>query len=188
MKFFLIIGPPAVGKMTVGKELAKLTACKLFHNHMAIELVLPFFDFGTPAFERLAGGFRKQIMVEVAKSDLEGLIFTYVWAFDQEKDQEYVNRFTSIYEEVGADIYYIELEADLEQRLKRNRTPDRIKEKPSKQNLELSEMRLLDNDRKYVLNSPSGFEFKHNYLRIDNTDLEAETVAKMIIEHFSISI
>lgn len=186
MKFFLITGPSAVGKMTVGKELAKITGCKLFHNHMTIELVLPFFEYGSPPFTRLAGGFRKQIMEEVAKSDLEGLIFTYVWAFDQDKDQQYVNRFTSIFEEVGADIYYVELEADLEQRLIRNRTPDRIREKPSKQDFELSEKRLLGMDEKYVLNSPEGFEFKHKYLRIDNSDLTPEDVAKLIVDHFKI--
>lgn len=44
MKFILIFGPQAVGKMTVGQELAKLTDLKIFHNHMTIDLVSPFFD------------------------------------------------------------------------------------------------------------------------------------------------
>jgi hypothetical protein len=38
-----IVGPPAVGKMTVGYEVAARTGLKLFHNHHAIELVLNFF-------------------------------------------------------------------------------------------------------------------------------------------------
>lgn len=42
MKFVLIFGPQAVGKMTVGQELAKITGLKLFHNHMTIDLVNPF--------------------------------------------------------------------------------------------------------------------------------------------------
>jgi shikimate kinase len=42
MKFVLIFGPQAVGKMTVGQELAKITGLKLFHNHMTIERVPPF--------------------------------------------------------------------------------------------------------------------------------------------------
>ncbi|MBC8077907.1 MAG: hypothetical protein H7Y32_17655, partial [Chloroflexales bacterium] len=50
MDFVLIFGPPAVGKMTVGHELARPTGLKLFHNHMTIDLVLPFFPFGTPPF------------------------------------------------------------------------------------------------------------------------------------------
>ncbi len=34
MKFVHIFGPQAVGKMTVGQELVKITDLKLFHNHM----------------------------------------------------------------------------------------------------------------------------------------------------------
>jgi len=36
MKFVIIFGPPAVGKMSVGHELANLTGLKLFHNHMTM--------------------------------------------------------------------------------------------------------------------------------------------------------
>ncbi len=42
------IGPPAVGKMTKGQELEKLSGYKLFHNHVTIEMVVPFFSYGTP--------------------------------------------------------------------------------------------------------------------------------------------
>jgi shikimate kinase len=44
MKLIIIFGPQAVGKMTVGQELGKITNLKLFHNHMTIELVSPFFS------------------------------------------------------------------------------------------------------------------------------------------------
>ncbi|MCC3359301.1 AAA family ATPase, partial [Bacillus sp. REN16] len=47
MKFVHIFGPQAVGKMTVGQELAKITELKLFHNHMTIDLVSNFFDYST---------------------------------------------------------------------------------------------------------------------------------------------
>jgi shikimate kinase len=43
MKLVILFGPPAVGKMTVGQQLANLTGFKLFHNHMTIELALNFF-------------------------------------------------------------------------------------------------------------------------------------------------
>ena len=32
MHFVCVFGPPAVGKMTVGHELVRLTGFKLFHN------------------------------------------------------------------------------------------------------------------------------------------------------------
>ena len=72
MKFITIIGPQAVGKMTVGQELEKLTGLKLFHNHMTIELVSKFFDYGSKQGKKLVHSFRMQIFEEVAKSDLEG--------------------------------------------------------------------------------------------------------------------
>lgn len=39
----IILGPHAVGKMTVGQELAKITGLRLFHNHMSIELARKLF-------------------------------------------------------------------------------------------------------------------------------------------------
>ena len=39
----IILGPHAVGKMTVGQELAKITDLRLFHNHMSIELARKLF-------------------------------------------------------------------------------------------------------------------------------------------------
>ena len=44
MKLVIIFGNLAVGKMTVGQELAKITNLKLFHNHMTIEPVIPKTD------------------------------------------------------------------------------------------------------------------------------------------------
>ena len=34
MKHLFLYGAPAVGKLTVAKELADLTGYKLFHNHL----------------------------------------------------------------------------------------------------------------------------------------------------------
>ena len=43
MKLVFLIGDAAVGKMTVGQELMKITDLRLFHNHMSIEPVLEIF-------------------------------------------------------------------------------------------------------------------------------------------------
>ena len=44
MKLVLIFGNSAVGKMTVGQELTKITKLRLFHNHLVIEPVLEVFN------------------------------------------------------------------------------------------------------------------------------------------------
>ena len=84
MKLVIIFGPQAVGKMTVWHELEKITGLKLFHNHMTIELVSKYFSYGTPTGKRLVKLFREENFEEVVNSDLEGLIFNYLWYFDQE--------------------------------------------------------------------------------------------------------
>lgn len=45
MKLVLIIGAGAVGKMTIGQELMKITNLRLFHNHMMIEPVIDIFGY-----------------------------------------------------------------------------------------------------------------------------------------------
>lgn len=77
MKFILIFGPQAVGKMTVGHEIEKITPLKLFHNHQTIELLHPYFGFG-PEMWRLSDLFRKEIFEQMSKSNSSGLMFTYV--------------------------------------------------------------------------------------------------------------
>jgi hypothetical protein len=60
-----IVGPPAVGKMTVGEAIAARTGLRVFHNHLAIEPVLRLFPYGTPPFGRLVDRFRRDLIEEV---------------------------------------------------------------------------------------------------------------------------
>ena len=186
MKFILLFGPPAVGKMSVGRELEKITGLKLFHNHMTIELVVPFFDFGTPAFSRLVLLLRREIFKEVAKSNLKGLMFTYVWAFDLESEEKYIESITRIFKKAKADIYYVELEADLPERLKRNKTAERLEHKPTKRNLKLSEAGLLKDEKKHRMNTKKNEFQRKNYININNTNLSAKKVAGMIKKKFEL--
>lgn len=186
MKLILIFGPQAVGKMTVGQELAKITDLKLFHNHMTIELVTPIFDYGTKEGQRLVTLFRREIFEAVAKSDLEGLIFTYVWAFDHSSDWEYINNVCQIFESNGGKVYFVELEADLNERIERNKSPHRLLHKPTKRNIEWSENNLKKSMEKYRLNSLEGEITKQEYIRINNTNKSAEVVAKVIKEKFQL--
>jgi hypothetical protein len=181
-----IIGPPAVGKMTVGYELERRTGLRLFHNHHTIELVLRFFPFGSPPFARLVEEFRRRILEEVADSELPGLIFTYVWAFDQPGDHAAVARLAQVFASRGGRVVYVELEATQEERLRRNETEFRLAEKPSKRDVAVSRQRLLEHDSVYRFSSGGEFDGRADWLRIDNTALSAAEVAERIIGHFSL--
>jgi shikimate kinase len=186
MKFIIIFGPPAVGKMSVGHELAKLTGLKLFHNHMTIDLVLNFFEFGDAHFRTLVSEFRRRVFEEVAASELPGLIFTFVWALDLASDREFIDNSCEIFREKGAEIYFVELEAELPERLKRNESEFRLSQKPSKRDVESSREKLLEDVQKYRLNSNEDFFYQDNYLKINNTDLSAQEAAEKIAETFKL--
>lgn len=185
MNLIWIVGPPAVGKMTVGMALSERTGMPLFHNHMPIELVLPIFPFGSPPFKRLVESFRNQIFEEVAKSDLPGLIGTIMIHFDRPDNWAKMTNFAAPFTTRGAKICWVELVCDLEERLRRNRTELRLQNKPSKRDVSASEQRLLGNERK-MLNSDGEVPFPEDWLRIDNTQLSAEAVAQLIIDHFEL--
>lgn len=187
MKLVTIIGPQAVGKMTVGQELAKITGLKLYHNHMAIEAVSPIFSYSTIEGKRLVHAYRKLMFAEVAKSDLDGMIFTWIWAFDLGKEEEeYYNSIKKIFLEHGAEIYLVELEADFEERIKRNETANRLEHKPTKRNIEWSRNEIIKSNNEHRLNSLPGEIKEKNYLRINNTNISAEEVAKMIKKKFNL--
>ncbi len=116
------------------------------------------------------------------KTDNAGMIFTVMWAFDMPSDREYV---MSIAEKID-EVYCVELIADQSVRLERNKTENRLKNKASKRDLAASEKRLINEETKYRLVSLPGEIPFENYLRIDNTNLSPDAVAKMIKEHFSL--
>ncbi|WP_433594860.1 AAA family ATPase [Lysinibacillus xylanilyticus] len=184
MKLVLIFGPQAVGKMTVGQELAKMTDLKLFHNHMTIDLVSHFFSYSTTEGKRLVNLFRQEIFEEVSKSNLYGLIFTFVWAFNMQEDWDYVDDIAKLFESRGGTVYFVELEADVVERLERNKSSNRLEHKPSKRDIEWSEKDLKSSMEKYRLNSLEGEINYANYLKINNTNLSAEKVALNIKEAF----
>ncbi len=183
MKLLFMIGNAAVGKMTVGQELAKITGLKLFHNHMTIEPVLEIFgEYNSEAIMRL----RQVIFEEFAKTDNYGMIFTYMWAFDRQADWDYVEYVKDIFKPYGTEFYYVELVAPQETRLARNATENRLLHKASKRNLALSNQRLVSDDTRYRLESLEGEVPFENYIKIDNTDLAPDVVTRMIQERFGL--
>ena len=182
----MLVGPPAVGKMTVGHALAERTGLRLFHNHHAIDLALRFFPFGSAPFQRRVGEFRQRILEEVAASDLPGLIFTYVFAFDDARDAAAVEAWAEIFRARGGRVVFAELEATQAERLRRNETEFRLSEKPFMRDLAASRERLLEIDATYRLNSGGRFDDRPDWLRLETTAMRAEDAAERILVHFDL--
>ena len=191
MTLIFIFGPPAVGKMAVGLKLAEKLDFKLFHNHMTIELLIRIFDHGTPEFSRLDSKFRFQIFEEFSNSNLKGLIFTFVWALELEGDKNYVQDISNLFLKNNRKVFFLELESDLDTRLKRNKTELRLTEKPSKRSLIDSEKRLLKHENEYKFNTKDDNLYltkelfnETNYLKINNNNLTPDEVVDLITSHF----
>lgn len=183
MKLVIITGSGAVGKMTVGQCLMEKTKLRLFHNHMMIEPVIEIFGRYDG---RIINRLRQIIFEEFVTSNCEGMIFTYMWAFDQPSDWDYIQNLVMLFEDNGSEIYCVELVASQEVRLQRNETDNRLNHKASKRDLTFSSNCILHEDEGYRLVSNEGeIPFK-NYLKIDNTNLTPEIVANRIKEKFNL--
>lgn len=183
MKLVYLIGNTAVGKMTVGQELCKLTELRLFHNHMTIEPVIELFGYyNHSAVDKM----REICFREFAETDMYGMAFTFMWAFNMQEDWDYIAGVTELFESKGAEVYYVELCAPQEIRIQRNKTENRLKHKASKRDVEKSHELLLSADKKYRLESePGEIKFK-NYLRLDTSALSPRETAEIVQREFDL--
>ena len=76
--------------------------------------------------------------------------------------------------------------APQEIRLRRNVSENRLKNKVSKRDIEISNQRLLNDDKNHRCVSYEGEITFDNYLRIDNSDKEPDVVAQMIKDAFNL--
>lgn len=181
MKLLLLFGNSAVGKMTVGQELMKITPLHLFHNHMMIEPVLEVFgQFRGDIIQKL----RMTILEEFGKTDHYGLIFTYMMAFDMPSEYAYIRNVIETLGMADEDVCYAELVAPQDIRLERNVTENRLKHKASKCDTDASNARLIRDDENHRMESLPGEISSPNYIRIDNSNLSPADTARLIKEQF----
>jgi hypothetical protein len=88
-ELMVVFGPPAVGKMTVGRAVCERTDFRLFLNHDTIEPLIRIFGFGTPAFRTLNSEFRRRIVEEAAASGTQ-LLFTLMWDLQEPESARWV--------------------------------------------------------------------------------------------------
>lgn len=173
MILVFIHGAPAVGKLTVARELAGLTGFPLFHNHLTVDLVSSLFAFGTPPFVRL----REQIWLaafdESARNDLS-LIFT----FNPERtvNEEFIQRTTDVVGAAGGRVVFVELtcsQAELERRM----------EEPSRR--EFGKLASLEQYRSLKSNGAFEFPKPPSDISIDTTNQSPAVTAKVINDHLA---
>ena len=189
MKILFIFGSTAVGKMTVGQELMKISDLRLYHNHMMLEPVLEIFggmDGEQNEHKRkVLSRLRTVILEEFAASKHYGLIITGMLSMGNPNWEASLVPILKIFEPYNSEFYYVELVASQEIRLQRNITENRLKHKPSKRDIEASNQRLINDDVNYRY-SADGQITMDNYIRIDNSNLLPDVAAQMIKDKFSL--
>lgn len=76
MKVIFLHGPVASGKLTIARELGRITGYAVFHNHLVVDAVAAVFPFGSSAFVRLRESMWLDVIREAALAQ-RSLIFTF---------------------------------------------------------------------------------------------------------------
>jgi hypothetical protein len=175
MKLIIIHGPPAVGKLTVSNEIAKLTGFKVFHNHLSIDFVKSVFDFGTPKFWDIIGRLRSDVIAEAARAGIS-LIHTFCYEF--RADDAHFRKLIAAAEDNGGEVHLVLLICDDGERKRRIVDESRLRIG-----------KLIDPDsidrpeKKINLTTPlPGRET----LIIDTTATPATESAEQIVSHFGL--
>lgn len=107
MTLVVLHGPPACGKLTVARELSRLTGYKLFHNHLTVDLLLAVFKFASPPFAKLREEIWTSVMREAALTGLPGLIFTFTP--ERSVSAGFLHRLADEAEAAGARVRFVAL-------------------------------------------------------------------------------
>lgn len=181
----VISGPQAVGKMTVAQSLKEKINYQLMTNHDSIEVSIKIFKSGTTAQKNLNKLIRENVFNLAIENNIN-MIFTFVTAFDNQKDIEYLNNLKTKFENSGGNFYFVELKASIETRLNRNITPHRLKQKPSKNNIEWSNNELISSSKEHKLNTETKETIFPNHIKINNENLTPEEVTHIILKKFKL--
>ena len=173
MKLIFIHGAPAVGKLTVARELAALTGFRLFHNHLTVDLATSLFPFGSEPFILLRERIWLAAFAEAARNNVS-LIFT----FNPERTvrERFIQDTIDMVKAEGGKVVFVELtcsEADLERRL----------EDASRK--EFGKLASVEQYRS--LKDAGAFDFPKlpNELSLDTTSQSATDCARLISQHLT---
>jgi len=177
MKLILLYGPPGVGKLTVARELSRITAISIFHNHMILNPLREIFGLEHPAREKLEFEFRYRIVEEAIHADKD-LIMTGVITMNNYK--KFYEKVIDMVEKSGGEVDMVQLSAQKE----------------------ILQQRVINQDRKAVgkivsLSDWNAFEAKYpemydtferkKQLKIETSVMHPKEIASKIIAHFHLT-
>jgi len=106
VQLVFIYGPTASGKLTVGRELAKLRGYKLFHRHIVEDMAATVLPFGTEHFNRV----REHTMLNVFREAVDrntSLIFTFLP--ERTIKESFISHTCVVVDRLGGQVAFAEL-------------------------------------------------------------------------------
>jgi len=177
MKLIIIYGPPAIGKLTIARELEKITGYKVFHNHLTLDMVEGIFSSKDKIFWPLVHEIRLRMIEVAAKEQVKGIIFTSGYR-GQSKD-ETLEEMIKINKKYHGITYFVHLKCDKKELFKR------VKSEERKQHLKTVTITKLKKALS-VWDMEKNVPFKEQNITIDNTNLSAKNVAQMIKKQYKL--
>lgn len=181
LKLIFIYGAPGTGKLTVSKELVKITGYTLFHNHLTVDLAHSLFPFGTKEYSDFVQKIRLDIFEAVARSNMKGMIFTFVYGVETwggRTDDAFVRKVMRVIQKNNGEILFVKLLCSDAELYKRVKHPSR------KAYAKLHQVNVLKSlMKKYKLQETIPFG---RQLIIDNTHLSAKKVAAQIKRQYQL--
>lgn len=116
MKLIFLYGPAASGKLTIARELSRLTGIPVFHNHLVVDAVSALFEFGSEPFVRLRETMWLDAFTEAAKA---GTTFIFTFAPESTVRPEFIGRTIQAIEQEGGEVVFIRLTCSPEDQEKR---------------------------------------------------------------------
>lgn len=174
MKLIFLHGMPGAGKLTVARELAALTGFRIFHNHLAVDLVGSVFEFGSQPFVELREMIWLAVFSRAAEAGLDGLIFTF--AFDRTVQSGFIEKVRNAVE--PGEVLFVELRCSPRELERRIAQPERAR---------FGKLTSVDQFRE--LNEAGAFVdpgIPADRLRVDTTEVSAAEAARFIADELGL--
>ncbi|MBS1988689.1 AAA family ATPase [Candidatus Dependentiae bacterium] len=123
MKLIVLYGPPAAGKLTIARELEKLTSFRVMDMNLTLAAVTQLFPMGTPRYRELNRSFRGQLLESAAQDNLPGVILTH--GYSHHDNAPFIQSLIDLMERYNGEINFVYVTCPLDELEKRIALPSR---------------------------------------------------------------